>query len=36
MKLEIFAKDGEDITSGTKKDTIINLHPRDFNKKKYS
>ena len=29
-----FTKDGEDITSGTKKDTIINLHPRDFNIKK--
>ena len=29
-----FTKDGEDIISGTKKDTIINLHPRDFNIKK--
>ena len=29
-----FTKDGEDITTGTKKDTIINLHPRDFNIKK--
>ena len=29
-----FTKDGENIISGTKKDTTINLHPRDFNIKK--